>query len=145
MNTSKRDMTYNRIFLDTNILIDLLLERKPFQHEARSIFELGVSGEAELFASSLSFMNTHYTINKTFGQKRALEIVGQLRKLVNLLTLNEGNIDEAILNPGADFEDAVQYFSAKAANCDVIISRDRKGFKGFDIPCLTPKEFLDTN
>ncbi len=142
-NTSKRSMIYKRVFLDSNVLIDLLLSRKPFQLEARSVFELGIAGEVELFTSSLSFMNTHYIVSKTFGQKRALAVMSEARKLLSLLSVNENIVDAAIQNSGTDFEDAVQYYSAKAGQCDVIVSRDKSGFKDFDIPCKSPKEFIE--
>lgn len=136
-------MTYKRIFLDSNVLIDLLLSREPFCANARAIFDLSISTKLELVTSSLSFLNTHYILSGAFGKEKALFALGQARKLVDLISVGETHVDQALTNPGSDFEDAVQYFAAKSANCGCIISRDKKGFKQFDLPCMTPKEFLD--
>lgn len=137
-------MDYNRLFLDTNIIVDLLLNRKPFNEDARSIFMLGAIDKSHLFTSSLSIINTNYLIHKTIGKENAIIAITQIRKLLTISSIDEIQVDLALENPGTDFEDAVQYFSAKAAGCEVIISRDKDGFKAFNIPCFTPQEFLET-
>jgi len=67
-----------------------------------------------------------------------------VRALTSISSVDQTIIDQGLKIDPFDFEDAVQYFSAKEAECEVIISRDKKGFKQFDMLCQTPKEFLDS-
>lgn len=131
-----------KLFLDTNILIDSLLDRRPFSIHSKVIFQLAETNRVQLFSSSVSMVNTHYTVSKQWNQYRATNAINALRELVSVLSVDQVAIDLSLDN-WPDFEDAVQYHSA-CKHCDVIITRDKSGFKPFDFPVMTPKEFLET-
>ena len=118
-----------RIFLDTNVMVDFCAEREPFYSDAAAIIEMGYDGKITPIASSLTFVNIAYVLRKV----KPRELVSPIDRQV---------ISFASASRTRDFEDAVQYFSALQANADLIITRDAKGFADFDLPVMTPAEFL---
>jgi predicted nucleic acid-binding protein len=133
----------NRIFVDTNIVIDLLAKRATFYTEAAKLFSLSDRNEIQLFISSLTFANTNYVLSKHFSPKEAREILRKFKVLVNVLSLDDKIIDLALSDEMfADFEDGLQYYTALESNIDVILTRNKKDFKYSRIPVLTAKEYL---
>jgi predicted nucleic acid-binding protein len=133
-----------KIYLDTNVILDALFQRKPFDKDARQIFELADMQQIQLFTSADSMTNMYYLISKQFDKNTAYIALLKVRALTSISSVDQTIIDQGLKIDPFDFEDAVQYFSAKEAECEVIISRDKKGFKQFDMLCQTPKEFLDS-
>lgn len=131
-----------KVFVDTNVLLDVVLDRKPHVEYARLLLEAGWKGQFSLFTSSVSLLNMHYIVQANSGKAAGLNAVIHLKEIFSILNVDQKMIDQAVSCDPTDFEDAVQIFSAKSANCDVIITRDRKGFVGFDIEVKTPKEFF---
>ena len=132
------------MFVDTNVLLDVVLNRKSYVDYARLLLNFGWEGRFDLFTSSVSLVNTHYIVQSNAGKSAGMKAVIHLKEIMDILNVDHEMINLAIACEPTDFEDAVQYFSAKAANCEVIVTRDRKGFKGFQLPIQTPKEFLKT-
>lgn len=130
-----------RIFLDTNILIDYL-DNRAGADDAEQIFACGFSGEVSLCASSLTFANVAYII-KGRTQKEKYDVLKQMADIVMILPLGEKEVLESIANPVKDFEDMLQYQCAKAANCDYIVTNDRRHYDFSDIPHLTSAEFVE--
>ncbi len=131
-----------RVFLDTNVLLDLLADRQPFAEDAALIFAKAGQGSFELHVCSLSFPNIHYLVEKIQGRKKAMEAMRYLRPLVTILPVDAHCIEAAIRRNGIDFEDDLQLECAIAADVDVILSRDNKGFKNTKIPVFSPSAFL---
>lgn len=133
----------NRLLIDTNIVIDLLSNRKNFYNDAAELFSLADKKELVLTISSLTFANTNYILTKLKSAKDAREILRKFKVLVKLLTLDD-KITELALSDESfpDFEDGLQYYSAMENQIDIIISRNKKDFKNSKIPILTAKEFL---
>ena len=132
----------NRIYLDTNIIIDFLAGRQEFFDEARQLFSLADQGELKLYISSLSLINANYILEKTPKLIDAKKILGKFKVLVIVLPLNDKLIDLAISSDFKDFENAVQYFTAIENDMDLILTRNKKDFKPSTLPVLTAKEFL---
>ena len=132
-----------KIFIDTNIIIDLLGKRVPFYKESIKIFSLADSREIEIITSSLNIVNTHYILNDVMKLKRARLIIGKFKVLVQSIELNNKIIDLALNDlKFKDFEDGIQYYSALESQCKIIITRNMKDFKNSSIPVLSPKEYL---
>lgn len=130
-----------RIFLDTNILIDYIDNREGAD-AAEQIFALGFSGEAMLYASSLTFANMAYII-KGRSQEEKYDALQQMASLVEILSLDKAHVLAAIASPAPDFEDMLQYQCAKSANCDYIITNDRRHFDFSDIPHFSSFAFVE--
>ena len=129
-----------RIFLDTNILIDYIDNREGAD-DAEMIFACGFSGEMLLFASSLTFANMAYII-KGRTQEEKYDALRQMANVVEILPLGKQDVMSAIAQPVPDFEDMLQYQCAKAANCDYIITNDRRHYDFSDIPHLSSASFV---
>ncbi|MEA3496668.1 MAG: PIN domain-containing protein [Bacteroidota bacterium] len=131
------------LFIDTNIIIDLLSRRKPFYDESAELFSLADQKIIELNISSLTIANTSYTLLRQTDSKRAKEILRKLRLIVNILPL-DGKIIDVALNDDSftDFEDGLQYFTAIENNQDLIITRNLKDFKASKLPVMTARQFL---
>jgi len=131
-----------KIFIDTNILIDVLAERMPFYDASAAILSLFEQDKAEGFISAMSFNNTHYILVKKAGRNRALKAMRTLLDTFNVVALDEKILSRSIDAEFGDFEDGIQFFSAMRCDADYLITRNVKDFPHKDIPILTPEEFL---
>jgi predicted nucleic acid-binding protein len=133
------------IFLDTNIVIDLLSRRQPFYEEAADIFSLADKKKIELSVSSLTIANTSYVLLRQMDGNNAKAILRKLRLIVKILPLNDKIIGLALNDDTfSDFEDALQYFTALENGKEMIISRNLNDFKNSKIPTFTAKQFIET-
>jgi len=130
------------LFLDTNVLIDLIDKREPFYNDIAVIASLAENKKLKLAASSLSFVNTVYVISRNIEENLVLDALKKFRIICEVSTIDEITIDKSLISKFNDFEDAVQYFSALHHKCDFIITRNKKDFKNSEIPVMTPTEFL---
>ncbi len=133
------------LFIDTNIIIDLLSRREPFYDESAELFSLADQNIIKLNISSLTIANTSYVLLRQTNSKKAKEILRKLRLIVNILPLNDKIIGVA-LNDDLfnDFEDGLQYFTAIENNQDILITRNLKDFKASKLPVMTARQFLET-
>lgn len=131
-----------KLFLDTNVVIDVIAAREPFVADSRAIFDLCESGKADGRISALTLCTVSYVLRKfvTVGTMRT-----KLREFRNVLTpvdLSVSLLDKAIASSIADFEDAVQFYTAVYSEADYIITRNVRHFPQDNIPVLTPTDFL---
>lgn len=133
-----------KIFIDTNIVIDLLSRREPFYEEAANLFSLADRKMIELSISSLTVANTSYTLLRQTNSTSAKEILRKLRLIINILALDDKIIGIALNdNSFDDFEDGLQYFTAIENSQDLIITRNLKDFKNSALPVMTARQFLE--
>jgi len=130
-----------KVFLDTNVIIDLMIEREPFAEEAKEIFATKDDYNYDIIVSALTIANLAYVIDRL--NKKPHEIIAALLPLVSIVDLSASTIAETIVSVFKDFEDGLQHFSALAAKADVIVTRNEKDFKHSLIPVMSPREFLD--
>jgi len=134
-----------KLFIDTNIIIDLLSRREPFYEEAAELFSLADKNIIELNTSSLSIANTNYVLLRQIKSIKAKEILRKLRLIVNVLSLDDKIIGIALNdNLFNDFEDGLQYFTAIENEQDIIITRNLKDFKASNLPIMTARQYLET-
>lgn len=133
-----------KVFLDTNILIDVLEQRKPYFEAAANILDLGVHRKIKLYASALTFVNCIYIVRKKAGYDKVIESVRLLRNIISISPMNQAEFDRAMAQKTSDMEDALQYQSALSCECDLIITRNKKHFPQTNIPVITAEEFFDT-
>ena len=130
------------LFLDTNIVVDLLAKREPFYSTSAPIFAMGDRGMVQLFICSLSFSTIFYLLRKQVGKEKAMLILRSYRKLVSVLPVNDDIVDKALQSSFTDFEDAIQYYSAIDSGIETIITRNVKDYKDAEATVMTPEEFL---
>ena len=134
-----------KIFIDTNIVLDLLSRREPFYEESAELFSLADRKIIELSISSLTIANTGYTLLRQINSEKTKEILRKLRLIVNILPLDDKIIGLALNDDSFnDFEDGLQYFTAIENNQNLIITRNLKDFKASKLPVMTAKQFLKT-
>lgn len=130
-------------FLDTNIVIDVLTDRKPFSELGQQLFDLSLKEKLKLSISSLSYTTIYYYIRKSTGShKNAITILKELEAIVRPLNVSKKMIHKALHSDFNDFEDSVQYFTALSVNCDGIITRNPKDFKSSSLLIFSPEEAL---
>ncbi len=131
------------LFIDTNIVIDLLAKREPFHPEAAKLFSLVDRGRVRALVSSLTFANTNYILSKLKDSSEARSILSKFKVLVIILSLDDKIVDLALNDFSFnDFEDGLQYYTALSNDLDIIITRNLKDFKHANIPVMTPNGFL---
>jgi predicted nucleic acid-binding protein len=134
-----------KIFIDTNILLDVFLNRESFADASTAVFADCESGKSKDAVSAISLDNLHYILSRHIGKSKALEAV---RIVLNIFTVVP--LDEKILHLAADlshkdFEDAIQLQSAIRAGANCIITRDANHFPKDELPILAPGEYLELN
>ena len=132
-----------KIFLDSDVMLDVSLQRHPFYLPALNVLELCYKSHFKAVASSIAFINTNYFLNK-FAPLTRIESLKRLRSVISIIEVNEQIIDLALNSDFKDFEDGVQFYAAKSAKADVIITRNIKDYKGSSLIVLTPEQFLKT-
>ena len=130
------------VFVDTNILLDVLARREPFYADSARVWTLAETDEVAGFASTLSLPNLFYLIRRTKGHAAARKAVGILRDIFHWVPLDVRITNQAIDADIKDFEDAIQFFSAVRAGAAVLITRNPKDFPGSGVAIQTPGEFL---
>jgi predicted nucleic acid-binding protein len=133
------------LFIDTDVIIDFLLDRKPFSREAAIIFTLIEQKKLRGYSSSLTFSNLYYVLRKIESHNKVISKLDSLSKLVGILKVEEQTIKNALASGFPDFEDSIQYYSAiDNKKIDVIITRNIRDYKKSNIPVMTPGDFLKT-
>ena len=131
-----------RVFLDTNILLDLALEREHAE-EAEKILALGLAGAIEVCASYLSYANMGFIL-RHHPKEEIYSLISMMREDVLVLPADSEQLDAGLALHADDIEDALQFQCAKAAGCDVIVTNNGKDFAEFcDLPYMTATEFLE--
>ena len=131
-----------KVFLDTNIILDLLAERYPFYEPIAKIVSLADRKELTLLTSPISFTTAEYVLSKFETKESALLKLQKFSILCKVAEANQETIDKSLFSLFSDFEDAVQYFCALQSNCNLILTRNKMDFKNSAIPIFTAPEFL---
>ena len=131
-----------KVFVDTNVLLDVLAQRKPFHSEAERVWSLAESGRIDGYVSAISFNNCYYIIHKYAGRRSAEKSIRLLRDIFSPVDLTAQVLGQAIDAGFSDFEDAIQFHSAVHARVACIITRSQDHFPRTPISILSPAEFL---
>jgi predicted nucleic acid-binding protein len=127
-----------RVFIDTNILLDVALERQPFYTASKAILTLAEQGKIKGFTTSLSIANGYYILRKAGGDANARSYLSALVTFLTVLPVDHSDIVEALGSAWNDFEDALQHCAALKQNCDCIITRNGADYTNALIPVYDP-------
>ena len=130
------------VFVDTDVVLDLLARREPFYPAAARFFSRVERGEVTACVSALAFANLFYLLRKELGAARAVEVLGKLRRLVTVLPVDDGVIERALTAGFRDFEDAIQYHAALAGGAICLVTRNLRDYPDPSIRICTAEEFL---
>lgn len=133
-----------QVFLDTNIVLDFLGERIGFYESVAKIMTLSDQKKIKIYTSQTSISTTYYILSKHENTRIALEKIRRFKLLCNISLMNDEVVERAINADFKDFEDPMQYYSALAAKCGLIITRNEKDFKNALIPVMNAESYLQT-
>ncbi len=132
-----------RIMLDTNVIIDVLLDRKPFSEDSSAVLSLCEEHFFEAFVSASAITDIFYLVRKhTNSTELAYNATGTLLRIVDVCSVTNENVMTAFNTRARDFEDCLVAECAKSIECECIITRNKKDFSSFGIDVLTPAEAL---
>ena len=133
------------VFIDTDVIVDFLTDRKPFSLESAKIFSLIDQKKIKGCVSSLSFSNLYYVLRKFGTHKKVISSLQELSEMADILKIDSDIIKSALTSNFKDFEDSIQYLAVQEhKKIDCIITRNIKDYKASSIPVMTPETFLVT-
>ena len=131
-----------KIFIDTNILVDLIADRKPFSKYAIEIFTAAEENRIELFTSSHSVATTQYLLKKYVDEKTLRDVLYSVLDYVTVIPVDIDVLKKGLRSKHKDFEDAIQILcAATIEKIDCIVTRNIKDFRNSEIPVSSPDEF----
>lgn len=131
-----------KIFLDANIVLDVMGKRKPFYQASAAILSLAEKGRVNAVMAAHSITTIYYLMEKHFGKIRANASLLDLFNLISVEAVDEDLLKEALALHWNDYEDAVQAVAAIRSKCTHFITRNIKDFKNLTLKVVTPEEFL---
>lgn len=133
-----------KVFVDTDMILDLLANRDSFYPPAAKLFSLADQSKIKLYVSSLSFSNLNYILSRQYSPTQSRKKLLQFKTLVNVLAVTDKVVDLALLSDFKDLEDGMQYFTAIENNIQIILTRNLRDFKSAEISVFTPDQYLKT-
>lgn len=133
-----------KVFVDTDIILDLLVKREPHFIHAAKLFTLIDRNKIKAFSSPLVFANLQYLLKKETSNNIALNNLRKLKTILDILPVNGRVIDQSLNSEFKDFEDAIQYFTVVNNGIDIIITRNIVDYKKSKISVATAQDFLKT-
>lgn len=134
----------DKVFLDTDVILDFLLDREPFAYEAARIFSLCDKKKISACTTALVFANAYYVLRKISTHKRVTEKLLLLSQWVDIIPSSKAAVVAALQSDFGDFEDAIQHFSTIESPARVIITRNIKDYKKSAVGVLTPGMYLSS-
>lgn len=131
-----------KLFLDSDVLLDLLLDREPFSDDIATLIEKSIDSEVKLCTSPISITNINYIIGRLENKNKADLKTKKILKIVSMENIGQSIIDKASNSKFKDFEDSVQNFCAVESGHEIIITRNTKDYKESELSILTPREYL---
>src|SRR5438105_14294553 len=128
-----------RLLFDVNVVLDVLLDRKPHAEASAAAWAAVETGTAEGLLAAHAVTTIHYLVRKETGAAKAKGIVSAILTVFGIAAVNSKVIQDALQLSCPDFEDAVTAAAARLASCDYIVTRDPKGFRGSPVRPLTPE------
>ena len=132
------------LFLDADVILDLLAQREPWFQQSAEIFSRIQTGQFYGTTSVVIFANIFYILRKIKGQKSARATLIKLKSLLRVMVTSETNLEEALHSSFADFEDSIQYFTAQSGGASVLITRNIRDYKVDKLAVMTPEQFLES-
>lgn len=131
-----------RVLVDLNVILDVLLDRTPHAEASAALWAAVEAGEAEGLLAAHCVTTLHYLASRSGGRGFGDRCVADVLSVFAVAPLDAGVLEAALALGWSDFEDAVCAASAQSAGCQLIATRDPKGFKRSPCPALAPREAL---
>ncbi len=132
----------DKVFVDSDIVLDLLSARQPHYKYAAELFSLADENSIKLYVSSLTFANVNYILSKQLSAGQAKKMLLKFKTLINVLSVNDKIIELALSSDFHNFEEAIQYNTAIENGITTLLTRNLKDFKKAEIAILTAQQYL---
>lgn len=133
----------DKVLIDTDVVLDLFFDRKPFSDFAAQVFKLCETDEITGFLTPIIFSNVYYILRRTASHEKVVEKLKQLLMITDVLLMDKAVVSNALYSGFRDFEDGLQSFAAlKNGNVNAIITRNLKDFKKSHISAFSPETYL---
>ena len=135
-----------RLMIDTNIFLDVLLQREPFFESSKAVLKLCEDKKVQGFLSASSVIDIFYIVRKGLqSTDSAYRALGSILDIVKVLTVTNDDVLNAFMQKASDFEDCLLATCARSNKCSVIVTRNKKDFLDFGITLMSPEEILKEN
>ncbi len=131
-----------KLFLDTNVLLDVLAQREPWVQDSATLLALVDSGKIRGFVATHTITTVHYMLSKHLSRERATAALVELIGLISIATVDALVIQKGLSLGWHDFEDAVQAVCALEIEADYFVTRNPQDFSALSIPVVTPSDVL---
>ena len=131
-----------KVFVDTDIVLDLLSNREPFYSHSAQLFSEADKGKIRIHVSSLTFSNLNYILSRQYSVDQSRKKLLKFKTLVTVLSVTDKVVELALSSDFKDFEDGLQYFTAIENNLKTLLTRNLKDYKTADITVMTAEQFL---
>jgi predicted nucleic acid-binding protein len=130
------------LLIDANIVLDVLLDRKPFVRDSSLIWKLCETDQAKGYISTLTFANMMYIMRKELSAEKIEEVFRKLKLIFEIADFSTSVLEKAVEMKWTDFEDAVQSATAEQIHADYIITRNVRDFTKSKVMAFSPSELL---
>ena len=132
-----------KLMIDTNILLDVLLQRNPFFNNSRTVLKLCEDHAVSGFVSASAVTDIFYITRKALGSvEDTYRVISNILNIVKVLTVTNDDVISAFQVKAKDFEDCLMATCAKSNKCDGIVTRNKRDFLGFGVTLYSPEELL---
>jgi len=131
-----------KVFLDTNVILDVLANREPFVSDSAAVLSLAESRKVEGFVAAHAVTTLFYLLRREIGGAKARNVLMDLFRVVEIVAVDQDRIYQAMAMDWDDFEDAVQASCAAKVEAEYLLTRDQGDFRGSHVPVLSPAEFV---
>lgn len=132
----------DKVFLDTDVILDFLLDRNDFSEASVCLLTLGDMGKISLYSSGLVFSNCYYILRKISSHAKAIDALQSLGSFIEFTTIDHQVVLDALHSSFKDFEDALQNAAATSAGVRILITRNIKDFKQSNLAVMTPEVYI---
>ena len=131
-----------KVLIDTNVVLDVLLNRKPFVEDAIKAFKQAEKGQIEAYITASSVTDLVYILRKAYSLKEIKTYLKVMFQFIKIVGINPSMITAALDKDAPDFEDAVMMECARQSGMEIIITRNKPDFKNSDVPCISLEEWV---
>ncbi len=133
-----------RVLFDSDVLLDVLAQRQPFVVASAQALNTVTQEQVQGYVSGHAVTNIFYILRRQIGSEAARELLSRLLQRIQVASVTDEVIRQALQSPVTDFEDAVTSAAANAAGLEVIVTRNTSDFSTASVPAMLPEEFLAT-
>ncbi|MGH8612978.1 MAG: PIN domain-containing protein [Gammaproteobacteria bacterium] len=132
-----------RILFDTNVILDILLDRQPYSEDAAALLSYAERGDISGYAAATTITTLYYLCARAGGSVKAKRQVASILALIEIAPVNRSVIESALASRMRDFEDAVLAAAGALVRVEAIATRNKQDFRLGRVATSTPRELLE--